>query len=93
MLYILLKFIEMLWTYKKFLKIGVGSGVGQVRTKHLLAQTVWKSSFSSLHFHDPSIFGKSSHLAQKCYFYLETTNKQSCKLFKVELFNLIKSAE
>ena len=46
----LLKFIEMLWSYKKCQKIGVGRGLGQVMIKSLLAQTVWKFSLCSLHF-------------------------------------------
>ena len=34
------------------------------------------------------IFGKSAHLAQKCYFCQKTINKQSWKLFKVKIFDL-----
>ena len=34
----LLKFIEMLWSYKKCPKIGVGRGLGRVRIKNLFAQ-------------------------------------------------------
>ena len=30
------------------------------------------------------ISGKTAHLAQKSYFYQNTTNKQSWKLFKVK---------
>ena len=30
----------MLWSYKKCQKIGVGRGLGRVRTKNLLAQTI-----------------------------------------------------
>ena len=30
----------MLWSYKKCQKIGVGRGLGQVRIKNLLAQTI-----------------------------------------------------
>ena len=40
LLYILLKFIEMLWSYEKCQKIGVGKGMDQVRTKNLLAQKI-----------------------------------------------------
>ena len=36
----LLKFIEMLWSYKKFQKIGVGRELDRIRTKNLLAQTI-----------------------------------------------------
>ena len=36
----LLKVIEMLWGYKKCQKIGVGRGLGQVRIKNFLAQTI-----------------------------------------------------
>ena len=37
---VLLKFIEMLWSQKKYQKNGVRRGLGQVRTKNVLAQTI-----------------------------------------------------
>ena len=36
----LLKFVEMLWSYKKCQKIGVGRALSRVRAKNLLAQTI-----------------------------------------------------
>ena len=36
----LLKFIKMLWSYKKCQKMGVGRGLGQIRAKNVLAQTI-----------------------------------------------------
>ena len=36
----LLKFMEMLWSYEKCQKIGVGKEMGQVRFKNSLAQTI-----------------------------------------------------
>ena len=40
LLYIFIKFIEVFWSYKKFQKIEVGRGLGWVRIKTLLAQTI-----------------------------------------------------
>ena len=36
----LLKFMEMLWSYKKCQKIGVGRGLGRVGMKYLIPQTI-----------------------------------------------------
>ena len=36
----LLKFLELLWSYNKCQKIGVGRGLDRVRIKHLLPQTI-----------------------------------------------------
>lgn len=30
------------------------------------------------------VSGKSAHLAEKCYFYLKASNKQSWKLYRVK---------
>ena len=35
-----LKFIEMLWSFKKYQKIGIGRGLARLRTKHLFPQTL-----------------------------------------------------
>ena len=43
----LLKFIEMLWSYKKSQKIGVGRGLGRVRTKNLFALTISDKIFGT----------------------------------------------
>ena len=43
----LLKFIEMLCSYKKCSKIGVGRGLGQVTTKNLLALTILDKIFGT----------------------------------------------
>ena len=43
----LLKFKEMLWSYKKCQKIGVGRGLGRVRNKNLLAQTIPEKIFGT----------------------------------------------
>ena len=43
----LLKFVEMIWSHKKCQKVGVGMGLGQVRTKKLLAQTISDKIFGT----------------------------------------------
>ena len=38
LLYVFIRFMEMLWSYKKCQKIGVGRGLGRVRANNLLAR-------------------------------------------------------
>ena len=35
----------MLWSYRKCQKLGVGRTLGRVRTKNMLAQTIWDKIF------------------------------------------------
>ena len=37
----------MLWSYKKCQKIGVGRGLGRIRTKNLFAQTILDKAFGT----------------------------------------------
>ena len=63
----------MLWSYKKFPKYGLGRELDQVKIKNLLRQFFFLSTVPMMN----QISVKSSHLAQKCYFYQRATNKQS----------------
>ena len=40
-------FIEMVWSCKKCQKIGVGKGLGRIKIKHLLAQTILEKIFGT----------------------------------------------
>ena len=44
---ILMKFLEMIWSYKECQKVVVGRGMGRVRTKKLLAQTISDKIFGT----------------------------------------------